>query len=106
MGDPVRIKDLAEQMVSLSGFALRNAQNLMAISKLSALAFVLVRNSMRLLIDAQSQPLFIHLYRAEERSIPSDHLWTQLHALEIEIASQDVDAALLLLLSLYLNGEG
>ena len=99
MGDPVRIKVLAEQMVRLSGLSLRNAAN-------PGGDIEIVCTGLRpgeklyeeLLIDAESQitahPL---IYRAEERSIMPDQLWPQLDLLEKLIAAQDVNSVLQLL---------
>ena len=102
MGEPVRIKALAEQMVRLSGLSLRDAAypdgdieivctGLRPGEKLYE----------ELLIDAESQPtLHPLIYRAEERSIPPHLLWPQLDALQTAIAAQDVEASLKLLAKL------
>jgi FlaA1/EpsC-like NDP-sugar epimerase len=95
----VRIKDLAEQMVRLSGLSLRDASH-------PGGDIEIVCTGLRpgeklyeeLLIDAESEatahPL---IYRARERSIPPAELWPQLDALQAAIARQDVEAALALL---------
>ena len=84
MGEPVRIKALAEQMVRLSGLSLRDASN-------PGGDIEIVCTGLRpgeklyeeLLIDAESEatahPL---IYRARERSVPPDQLWPQIAALE------------------------
>ena len=102
MGEPVRIKALAEQMVRLSGLSLRDASypdgdieiictGLRPGEKLYE----------ELLIDAESQPTAHPLiYRAKERSLPPHELWPQLDALETAIAAQDVQAALKVLAEL------
>ena len=84
MGEPVRIKALAEQMVRLSGLSLRDAAN-------PGGDIEIVCTGLRpgeklyeeLLIDAESEatahPL---IYRARERSVPPDQLWPQIAALE------------------------
>ena len=99
MGEPVRIQDLAEQMVRLSGLSLRDARN-------PSGDIEIVCTGLRpgeklyeeLLIDAQSEvtkhPL---IYRARESSLPPHQLWPRLDALEEAIAAQDVYAALTLL---------
>ena len=96
MGAPVRIKDLAEQMVRLSGLSLRDSQN-------PGGEIEIVCTGLRpgeklyeeLLIDAESQPTAHPLiYRAEERSLSPGQLWPQLETLEKMIAAQDVEAAL------------
>jgi FlaA1/EpsC-like NDP-sugar epimerase len=102
MGEPVRIKDLAQQMVRLSGLTLRDNHN-------SNGDIEIVCTGLRpgeklfeeLLIEAQSEatphPL---IYRAQERSLPPQELWPQLDALEEAIAAQDVNSALALLAAL------
>ena len=102
MGEPVRIRDLAEQMVRLSGLSLRDAQN-------PSGEIEIVCTGLRpgeklyeeLLIDAQSEatphPL---IFRAREKALPPKELWPQLDALEAAIASYDVDNALNLLSAL------
>lgn len=99
MGEPVRIKDLAEQMVRLSGLSVRDTQN-------PGGDIDIVCSGLRpgeklyeeLLIDAESQPTAHPLiFRAEERSIPPAQLWPRLSALERAIQCRDVQAALELL---------
>ena len=102
MGEPVRIRDLAEQMVRLSGLTLRDRQN-------PGGDIEIVCTGLRpgeklyeeLLIDAESQPT-VHplIYRAEERTIPPEKLWAQLFALETVIEAQNVEVALDLLSTL------
>ena len=96
MGEPVRIKALAEQMVRLSGLSLRDAAN-------PGGDIEIVCTGLRpgeklyeeLLIDAESEatahPL---IYRARERAVPPEELWPQIDALEDAIERQDVEAAL------------
>jgi FlaA1/EpsC-like NDP-sugar epimerase len=96
MGEPVRIKALAEQMVRLSGLSLKDAAN-------PGGDIEIVCTGLRpgeklfeeLLIDAESEatahPL---IYRARERSVPPDQLWPQIDALQAAIERQDVEAAL------------
>ena len=102
MGEPVRIKALAEQMVRLSGLSVRDRQN---PSGDIDIVCVGLRPGEKLyeelLIDAESQPTSHPLiYRAQERSIPPHELWPQLDALETAVVNQDVDAALELLAKL------
>jgi FlaA1/EpsC-like NDP-sugar epimerase len=96
MGEPVRIKDLAEQMVRLSGLSLRDARN-------PGGDIEIVCTGLRpgeklyeeLLIDAESEPTEHPLiYRAHERAVPPAELWPQIDALEAAIKRQDVEAAL------------
>jgi len=96
MGEPVRIKALAEQMVRLSGLSLRDASN-------PGGDIEIVCTGLRpgeklyeeLLIDAESEatahPL---IYRARERAVPPEQLWPQIDALAAAIERQDVEAAL------------
>ena len=102
MGEPVRIKALAEQMVCLSGLSLRDSAHPDGDIEIVCTG---LRPGEKLyeelLIAAESQPTAHPLiYRAEERAIPPQQLWPKLDALETAIASQDVDAALQLLAAL------
>ena len=102
MGEPVRIKTLAEQMVRLSGLSQRDAEHPDGDIEIVCTG---LRPGEKLyeelLIDAESQqtahPL---IYRAEERLLTPEALWPLLDALEIAIADQDVDKALQLLAEL------
>ena len=102
MGEPVRIKALAEQMVRLSGLSLRDAAH--PDGDIEIICTGLRPGEKlyeELLIDAESQPTAHPLiYRAEERSIPPHLLWPQLDALQTAIAAQDGEAALKLLAQL------
>jgi FlaA1/EpsC-like NDP-sugar epimerase len=99
MGDPVRIQDLAEQMVRLSGLSLRDAKNPEGDIEI---IYTGLRPGEKLyeelLIDAESQPT-VHplIHRATERSIPPSELWPQLNALEAAITQRDETQALKLL---------
>jgi len=102
MGDPVRIKDLAAQMVGLSGLSLRDAGNPDGDIEIVCTG---LRPGEKLyeelLIDAESEatahPL---IYRAHERSIPPQKLWSRLDALEGMLAEQDVKGCLSVLAEL------
>jgi FlaA1/EpsC-like NDP-sugar epimerase len=96
MGDPVRIKDLAEQMVRLSGLSVRDAQNPNGDIEI-------VSTGLRpgeklyeeLLIDADSQPTSHPLiYRAQDQALAPELLWPQIDALEAAIQRKDEAAAL------------
>ena len=99
MGEPVRIKALAEQMVRLSGLSLRDADHPDGDIEIVCTG---LRPGEKLyeelLIDAESQPT-VHplIYRAQERSLSPEQLLPQLAVLDRAIADQDVDAALELL---------
>ncbi|WP_130128243.1 nucleoside-diphosphate sugar epimerase/dehydratase [Synechococcus sp. WH 8101] len=102
MGEPVRIKDLAEQMVRLSGLSLRDAQNPTGEIAITCTG---LRPGEKLyeelLIDAESEPTQHPLiFRAQERALSPDVLWPRLDALDAAIAAQDVEAALELLAEL------
>lgn len=96
MGEPVRIKDLAEQMIRLSGLSIRD--------QLQPAGDIEIRcTGLRpgeklyeeLLIDAESEPTDHPLiFRAHERSIHPHELWPQLDALDRAVAAQDLEAAL------------
>ena len=102
MGEPVRIKDLAEQMLRLSGLSIRDARNPNGDVEIVCTG---LRPGEKLyeelLIEAESEatphPL---IYRAQEHSLLPDQLWPQLDALEEAIAAQDVNGALELLAQL------
>ena len=99
MGDPVRIKDLAEQMVRLSGRTLRDSSN--PGGDIEILCTGLRPGEKlyeELLIDADCRPTrHSQIYRARERSLSPQILLPQLEALEKSIAVQDEDAALKIL---------
>ena len=102
MGEPVRIKALAEQMVRLSGLSLRDAAHPEGDIEIICTG---LRPGEKLyeelLIEAESQPTDQPLiYRAQERSLPPQELWPQLDALEAAIAAQDVNKSLNLLAEL------
>jgi FlaA1/EpsC-like NDP-sugar epimerase len=102
MGEPVRILDLARQMVRLSGLRVRDAHTPDGDIEIRCTG---LRPGEKLyeelLIEASSEatahPL---IYRAREASLPFEKLWPQLDALEAAIARQDATAALALLAQL------
>ncbi len=102
MGEPVRIKDLAEQMVLLSGLSLRDSGN--PSGDIEVICTGLRPGEKlfeELLIDAESEatphPL---IFRAQERAIPPDQLWPRLDALETALIAKDQEQALSLLADL------
>ena len=102
MGEPVRIKALAEQMIRLSGLSLRDSAHPDGDIEIKCTG---LRPGEKLyeelLIDAESLPTAHPLiYRAKERSLAPQEIWPQLDALDIAIAAQDVPQALELLGSL------
>jgi len=99
MGKPVRIRDLAEQMVQLSGLTLRDAGHPLGDIAIECSG---LRPGEKLyeelLIDASAEPTRHPLiYRARETAIPPDLLWPQLDDLETALARHDEAAALLIL---------
>jgi FlaA1/EpsC-like NDP-sugar epimerase len=96
LGEPVRIKELAKQMVRLSGLLLRDAHNY--IGDIEILCTGLSPGEKlyeELLIDADSQPSSHPLiYRAQEQALAPELLWHQIAALEAAIQRQDEAAAL------------
>ena len=102
MGEPVRIKDLAEQMVRLSGLSLRDAQNPNGDIAITCTG---LRPGEKLyeelLIDAESEPTKHPLiFRAQEGALAPEMLWPRVDALDAAIAAQDVEGALDLLAEL------
>ena len=102
MGEPVRILDLAKQMVRLSGLSLRDAQHPEGDIEIVCTG---LRPGEKLyeelLIDAESEPTSHPLiFRATERAIPPEQLWPQIEAMEAAIRCQDAHAALDLLAQL------
>ena len=99
MGQPVRIKDLAEQMVHLSGLTLRNADHPDGDIEIVCTG---LRPGEKLyeelLIEAESEttshPL---IYRARERTIHPTELWPLIESLEDAILSNETEASLELL---------
>ena len=96
MGEPMRILDLAKQMVRLSGLSLRDGQHPQGDIEIVCTG---LRPGEKLyeelLIDAESEPTSHPLiYRATEGSIPSEQLWPQIEAMEAAIQRQDAAAAL------------
>ncbi|MBM5802374.1 MAG: polysaccharide biosynthesis protein [Cyanobacteria bacterium K_DeepCast_35m_m2_023] len=102
MGEPVRIKDLAEQMVRLSGLSLRTPTNPNGDIEIICTG---LRPGEKLyeelLIDAASEPTAHPLiYRACESSLPPEQLWPLVDSLEIAITRQDTPTALTILVQL------
>ena len=102
MGEPVRIKALAEQMVRLTGLSLRDAAHPDGDIEIVCTG---LRPGEKLyeelLIDAESEPTRHPLiYRARERMVPPQALWPQIALLESAIEQQDVEAALAVLATL------
>ena len=96
MGEPVRIKDLAEQMVKLSGCSLKDASNPNGEIEIVCTGLRPGEKLFEeLLIDAQSEPT-VHplIFRAHEHSIQPEKLWPQLDALEKAINEQDLNSAI------------
>lgn len=96
MGEPVLIKDLAEQMVRLSGRTLRDS--LHPDGDIEIVCTGLRPGEKlyeELLIDADSEPTAHPLiYRAYERSLRPEELWPQLEELELAVRRRDESAAL------------
>lgn len=95
MGEPVRIKSLAEQMVRLSGLSVRNSNN--PSGEIEIICTGLRPGEKlyeELLIDAESQPTAHPLiYRAQESSVAPHILSSQLDSLKKAISSQDIPTA-------------
>ena len=99
MGEPVRIKSLAEQMVRLSGLTLRDQTNpdgdIEIVCKGLRPGEKLYEE---LLIDAECQPTAHPLiFRAQERSLHPDLLFPQLDLMTQALQTQDLESALAVL---------
>ena len=96
MGEPVLIKSLAEQMVRLSGFSLKNASNPNGDIEIICTGLRPGEKLFEeLLIDAESQPTSHPLiFRAQESSLQPEALWKQIEVIELAIVQQDCQAAL------------
>jgi len=102
MGEPVLIKDLAEEMVHLSGLSLQDVRNPNGDIEI---VYTGLRPGEKLyeelLIKAESEgtqhPL---IFRANEFSIPPEQLWPRLDALEVALADNDKATALAILAEL------
>lgn len=102
MGDPVRIRDLATQMVRLSGLSVRDAHHPEGDIEIVCTG---LRPGEKLyeelLIDAESSPTDHPLiYRAQERSVAPEHFWPLIDSLELALQRQDTPVALTLLAKL------
>ena len=102
MGEPVGIKNLAEQMVRLSGLSIKDASN--PNGEIQIICTGLRPGEKlyeELLIEAESEatqhPL---IFRANERAIPPEQLWPRLNVLEKALTAQDKEEALALLAEL------
>lgn len=96
MGEPVRIKSLAEQMVSLSGLSLKDADNPDGDIEIICTGLRPGEKLFEeLLIDAKSEatthPL---IFRARENALQPDQLWPHLDSLSQSISNQDVSSSL------------
>ena len=102
MGEPVRIKDLAGQMIRLSGLSIRDQSQPSGDIEIRCTG---LRPGEKLyeelLIDAESHPTDHPLiFRAQERSLLLHELLPQLDALDSAVAAQDAEAALKVLAEL------
>ena len=102
MGEPVRIKSLAEQMVRLSGLTLRAAAHPEGDIEIVCTG---LRPGEKLyeelLIDAASEPTAHPLiFRASEPGLSPEQLWPLMERMEAAVARHDIPAALDLLAEL------
>ena len=102
MGEPVRIKSLAEQMIRLSGLTIRSTD-------FPDGDIEIVCTGLRpgeklyeeLLIDAHALPTQHPLiFRAQEECLSPNYLWPQLDHLELTILSQDSESSFEILAAL------
>ena len=96
MGEPVWIKELAEQMVRPSGLSLRDAAHPDGDIEIVCTGLRPGEKLFEeLLIEGDPQPtLHPLIYRAEERSVTPNELWPQLETIDAAISAQDVGKAL------------
>ncbi len=107
MGKPVKITELAEQMITLSGLKLKNKSNSEGDIEI---VFTGLRPGEKLyeelLIDAEclktSHPL---IFRALEKSIDPEILWKKLDKLEIEIENHNYEKSIKILSELIPDWE-
>ncbi len=91
MGEPVKIKDLAEQLVNLSGLSMKTSENPQGDIEI---IYTGLRPGEKLyeelLIDASSEPTNHPLiYRAMEKAMPASEVWPQLDSLEKDLNTQN-----------------
>jgi FlaA1/EpsC-like NDP-sugar epimerase len=96
MGEPVRIRELAEQMIRLSGLTVRDSDNPDGDIDIVCTGIRLGEKLYEeLLISADSEPTSHPLiYRAQEQSVPPGLLWPLIDEMEDAIRRQDVNGAL------------
>jgi len=99
MGEPVKIRNLAEQMVRLSGLSLCDESHPEGDIEIR---YVGLRPGEKLyeelLIDAEAQPTDHPLiFCANENSMPADQLWPRLNVLAALIAQHNVKSVLALM---------
>lgn len=99
MGEPVRIKDLAQQMVRLSGRSLRDADH--PDGDIEIICTGLRPGEKlyeELLINANCEPTSHPLiYRAREHALPPDEVWFELSQLQNAVRQGDESSALAVL---------
>ena len=96
MGEPVKIKNLAEQMINLSGYKLKNQEN---PDGDIAIKYIGLRPGEKLfeelLIDAKSEPTEHPLiFRANEKYISEEKLFLKLNEIEKLIDDQNLNGVL------------
>ena len=96
MGEPVKIKNLAEQMINLSGYKLKNQEN---PDGDIAIKYIGLRPGEKLfeelLIDAKSEPTEHPLiFRANEKFISEEKLFLKLDEIEKLIDDQNLNGVL------------
>jgi FlaA1/EpsC-like NDP-sugar epimerase len=96
MGEPIRIKHMAEQMVRLSGLSLRDLTNPNGDIEI---VYTGLRPGEKLyeelLIDGKSKPTAHPLiFKGLDQGLPPEQLWPQLDLMQAAIERQDVEAAL------------
>lgn len=102
MGEPVRIEDLARQMIRLSGLSVRDETHPDG-------DIAIIHTGLRpgeklyeeLLITAQAEPTaHPRIYRAQEKAIAIDDIWLRLRAMETALSRRETSRALAILAEL------
>jgi len=102
MGEPIRIKSLAEQMIRLSGLTVKNDSNIAGDIEIVCTGLRPGEKLFEeLLISAESQStLHPLIFRAQENCLPPENLWPKLKALESSIKQRDLNNSLSILATL------
>ncbi len=92
MGDPIKIKYIAEQMIKLSGLSICSKDNTEGDIKIICTGLRPGEKLYEELLidDNSSETLHPLIYKGFEKSLDSDFLWNNINELEISLKSQDM----------------